>query len=98
MALQLSSLNSGMGQRNYANKFLQDDDELKEAVKAIRGLLEYGEIQSLAKSHGVDTRRAYALLQGRLKILDSDEGFVMACFDRAIRRKNRNDKLASLLK
>jgi hypothetical protein len=68
----------------------------REELRALKSLLEYGEILSLANSNGINPRRAYALLQGRLKILDSDEGFVMACFDKALPRKRRNEKLKQL--
>ncbi|HTH58268.1 MAG TPA: hypothetical protein VL728_19615 [Cyclobacteriaceae bacterium] len=68
----------------------------RQELKALKGFLEYGEIKSLAKKHGLVARRAYALLQGRLKIIDADEKFVMACFDRAIRRKQRDEKLKQL--
>ncbi len=73
-------------------------DIMKESVKALRGYMEHGEIKLLAKRHGVNLRRAYHLLQGKRKITDADEKFIMACYDKALPRKvKRFDKLKRLL-
>lgn len=73
-------------------------DRMKESVRALRQLVEYGEIKIRAREYRINLDRAYKLLQGKITIKDHDHDFIMALYDRALLRKvSRFDKLARLL-
>ena len=64
------------------------------AIREMRKHLEHGEIKSIARKHRVPLWKAYELMEGKRKMTDSDEPFVMACYDKALPRKvRRSEKL-----
>lgn len=67
--------------------------ELKIAVIELGKYLEYGERSLLASRYGLSKSRAYDLLRGKIAATDSDDPFIMACYDKALPRKQRLDKL-----
>lgn len=59
-------------------------------------LLQYGEVKIEAKRFKMDLQRAYKLLQGKIKSTDNDRSFIMALYDKALKRKQDKDKLKTL--
>lgn len=55
----------------------------------------YGKIKALALANGLKEKRGYDLLEGNIEVTEMDEAFIYACFDIALARKNRLNKIKS---